>query len=66
VTLNPQIIKKDGNNEFVVLPYIEFIELKKMLEDYEDILALRTAKSETINEPPVSYQDVYNQIIDNQ
>jgi HPt (histidine-containing phosphotransfer) domain-containing protein len=44
--LNAQIIKKGNTNEFAVLPYEEFQKMKEMLENYEDLLLLRNAKSE--------------------
>ena len=56
--LEPQIIKKDGENEFVVLPYNEYLKIKQALEDYEDLIDLRKAKNETINEPGIPFKDV--------
>jgi len=56
--LTPQIIKKQGKNEFVVLPYDEYLKIMQILEDYEDLIALRKAKEETINEPSVAYDEV--------
>lgn len=54
----PQIIKKDGANEFVVLPYKDYLKIKQALEDYEDLIDLRKAKIETVNEPGVSFNNV--------
>lgn len=45
------MIEKDGKKEFVVLPYQEFAALKEALEDYEDLLELRRAKSEEQHQP---------------
>ena len=56
--LTPQIIKKQGKNEFVVLPYDEYLKIMQILEDYEDLMALRKAKEETINEPSIAYDEV--------
>ena len=56
--LEPQIIKKDGENEFVVLPYNDYLKIKQALEDYEDLIDLRKAKNETINEPGIPFKDV--------
>jgi len=42
--INPQIIKKNNVNEFVVLPYNEYLEILEMAEDYEDLMKLRGAK----------------------
>ena len=56
--LEPQIIKKDGENEFVVLPYNDYLKIRQALEDYEDLIDLRKAKNETINEPGIPFKDV--------
>ena len=56
--LQPQIIKKNGKNEFVVFPYEEYLKMKAILEDYEDLLDLRKAKSETVNESSTPFDEV--------
>jgi hypothetical protein len=43
--LHPEILKKNGKNEFAVLPYEEFLALQERLADAEDVLELRKAKS---------------------
>lgn len=53
-----QIIKKDDKNEFVVIPYSNFLKIQEMLNDYEDLLDLRKAKSESVNEPSIPFKDV--------
>ena len=42
--LNVQIIKKNGKNEYVILPYNEFIKVQEELDDYDNLRCLRTAK----------------------
>ena len=42
--LNAQIIKKNGKNEFVVLPYDEFQKIQEEIALYEDLRCLREAK----------------------
>ena len=42
--LHPEILKKNGKNEFAVLPYEEFLALQERLADAEDVLELRKAK----------------------
>ena len=42
--LHPEVLKKNGKNEFVVLPYEEFVKIQEALEDADDLRALRTAK----------------------
>ena len=56
--LKAQIIKKNGENEFVVLPYSEFLNIKQKLENYEDLMDLRKAKAETINEPGIPFNEI--------
>lgn len=52
--LHPEILKKNGKNEFVVLPYEEFVALQEILADAEDLIALRSAKDQDGGEPSVS------------
>ena len=56
--LHPQIIKKDGKKEFVVLPYEEFLRLEEELADYHDLRALRKAQQEEQDAPTVSLAEV--------
>lgn len=42
--IHAEFLKKDDRVEFAVLPYEEFVRLKEMSEDYEDLTALREAK----------------------
>lgn len=53
-----QIIKKDDKNEFAIIPYGTFLKILEMLDDYEDLLELRKAKSESVNEPSLPFEDV--------
>ena len=59
----PQIIKKDGANEFAVLPYKDYLKIKQALEDYEDLIDLRKAKIETVNEPGIPFNDIKSSLI---
>lgn len=42
--LHPQVIEKEGKNEFVVLPIDEYQALTDLVQDYEDLRDLREAK----------------------
>jgi len=42
--LHPEILRKNGKKEFVVLPYEEFLAMQERLRDAEDLLELRNAK----------------------
>lgn len=46
MTLHPQIIKKEGKSEFVVLPYDEFLKIQEALEDLHDLQILHEAREE--------------------
>lgn len=46
IQLHPEFLKKNGQTEFVVLPYEEFLAIQELLEDLADLQALRTAKQE--------------------
>lgn len=46
IRLHPQILKKNGRNEFVILPYAEFEAIQERLEEADDLLALRQAREE--------------------
>jgi len=46
ITLHPQILKKNGREQFVILPYREFQAIQELLEDADDVLALEAARAE--------------------
>jgi len=46
IDLHPEFLRKNGEPEFAVLPYTEYLALKEWLEDIEDILDLREARKE--------------------
>lgn len=58
MVLEPQILEKNGEKQFVVLPYEQFVELQEALEDFEDLKALREAKDAERDEPTVSLAEV--------
>jgi len=58
MVLNPQILEKDGEKQFVVLPYEQFIEVQEALDDFEDLKALRTARDAERDEPTVPLAEV--------
>jgi hypothetical protein len=62
VTLNVQIIKKEGKNEYVVLPYEEFLMIQEELEDYEDLRCLREAKEAEKDSPTISLDELKKQL----
>jgi PHD/YefM family antitoxin component YafN of YafNO toxin-antitoxin module len=56
--LHPEVLKKNGKNEFVVLPYEEFVKIQEALEDADDLRALRTAKRRDSKAPGISLAEV--------
>ncbi len=56
--LNAEFITKNGQKEFAVLPYQEFLKIQEMLEDLEDILDLREAKQAEYNLQSYSLEEV--------
>ena len=48
----------DSKTEFVVLPYGEFVGMRELLEDAEDLLLLEQAKREDTGKPGVSLDEM--------
>jgi hypothetical protein len=44
--LHPEILSKNGEPQFAVIPYEEFRAIEEFLEDKEDAIAFREAKAE--------------------
>ncbi len=51
-------MKKKGKKEFVVLPYEEFLVIKELLEDFEDLKDLREAKADSGEKSTVKFSDI--------
>jgi len=62
MVLNPQILEKDGEKQFVVLPYEQFVEVQEALDDFEDLKALRAAMDAEREEPTVSLAEVEREL----
>ena len=58
IELHPEILSKNGQPEFAVLPYQEFLAVKELLLDYEDLRDLRAAKAEEADAPAMSLHEV--------
>ena len=56
--MEPIILEKNGKKEFVILSYEEFLKLKEIAEDYEDLKVLREAKKEEKDKPGYSLEEV--------
>ena len=62
VTLNAQIIKKEGKKEYAVLPYEEFLKIQEELRNYEDLRCLREAKEAEKTAPTIGIDELKKQI----
>ncbi len=60
--LHPQIIEKDGQKEFVVLPFDEYRALTELMQDYEDLCDLRDAKEESKGQEAVPLDKVISDL----
>lgn len=58
IELHPEFLSKNGERQFAVLPYQEFIALQEWLEDAEDLLDLRVAQKEEANAPTISLSEI--------
>ncbi len=55
--LHPNFLTKNGEKEFVVLPYKEFVNIREALEDYEDLKDLRNAKAKEKHTETISLSE---------
>ena len=62
MVLRPQILEKNGEKQFVVLPYEQFVEVQEALDDLEDIKALRAAKDAEREEPTVPLAEIEREL----
>lgn len=58
IELHPEFITKNGQKEFAVLPYEEYLALQEFLADVEDLMDLRAAKQEEGDAASVSLAEV--------
>lgn len=58
ITLHPEILKKDGKNEFALIPYDEYVALEEFLADVDDLLELRAAKEAERDQPAIPLSSV--------
>ena len=64
MSIHPQIIAKNGINEFVVLPYEEFMLIQEELENYADLKTLRDEKASALREPTRSLAEILIELDD--
>ena len=62
IELHPELLRKNGQIEFVVLPYEEYEALQELLADYQDLIDLRAAKDCERDQPTTSFDDVRSKL----
>ena len=62
IELHPQIVTKDGEKQFVILPYDEFTAIQEALADIDDLAALREAKGDEHDAPTVPLEEVMDSL----
>jgi hypothetical protein len=63
IELHPEFLTKNGQKQFAVLPYEEFLKIQELLEDMEDLRDLRNAKEQEKDCVSVSLADVKNMLL---
>jgi hypothetical protein len=58
IKLHPEVLKKNGVSEFVILPYDEFVALQNLLDDAQDLADLREAVRLEGNAPSISLEEL--------
>ena len=58
IDLHPEFLTRNGERQFVVLPYEEYVALQELLEDVEDIIELRNAKRDEGSAPTLAFDEV--------
>jgi hypothetical protein len=58
IKLHPEVLKKNGVNEFVILPYDEFVALQELLADGQDLKDLREAIRVEGAAPTISLEEL--------
>ena len=62
INFHANILKKNGEKEFVVIPYEVFEKIKEELDDYECLKALRQAKAKEAKAITTSLKQVKKQL----
>lgn len=62
VKLHPNILEQNGEKQFAVIPYEEFLKLQEELSDYEDLKELRQAKEAERNAPTVTLKEAKKEL----
>ncbi len=60
--LHPEVLKKNGVSEFVILPYDEFVALQRLLADAQDLADLRDAVRVEADAPTISLEELKSEL----
>ncbi|HEY9693926.1 MAG TPA: hypothetical protein V6D15_17120 [Oculatellaceae cyanobacterium] len=63
IELHPEFLTKNGQKEFAVLSYEEFLKIQELLKDLEDLKDLRAAKQEEKDSRSGSLNEVKNMLM---
>ncbi len=58
IELHPEFLTQNGEKQFAVLSYQEFVALQEWLEDAEDLLDLRAAQKDEANAPTINLSEL--------
>lgn len=58
IELHPEFLTKNGEKQFAVLSYQEFVALQEWLEEAEDLLDLRAAQKEEADTPTIGLSEI--------
>ena len=58
IELHPEFLTKNGEKQFAVLSYQEYVALQEWVEDAEDLLDLRAAKVAEGDKPTFSLAQI--------
>lgn len=61
---HPEILRRDGKEQFAILPWEDYLRLRELLEDARDVLLIEEAKREesASGEPRVSHDEVMREL----
>ena len=62
VAIHPNILERDGQKAFVVLPYEEFVMVEEELQQFEDLKQLREAKAAEVDAPTISLDAIKKEL----
>lgn len=62
IKLHPEILKRDGKEQFAILPYEEFLAVQAFLEDMEDLRLIEEARATDSGEPGIPLDEAKRQL----